>query len=489
MVYEPVNSIEVICWDVPVGALAFDARYGVYAFEYYESFRQSGWELSPLLLPLSTSGAVVFPNLSRETYFGLPAFIADSLPDAFGNMLIDSWMASQGISRNQITSLDRLAYLGTRAMGALEFRPALRRESTTASALAMSELVETARQALIVNLRQDRQNPDIALVVPPEGGAALAVPLEGREIAHAVPPEGGAVLAEPSEGRETALLDTSPTPQSELAQLIAIGTSAGGARAKAVVGFNPQTEDFISGQFHLPQGFEPWIIKFDLSAPGEAAQPGRKQAYGRIEYAYYLMAQDAGLDMQPCRLYEAASRAHFMTRRFDRTPAGHKLHMQTLCAMTGLDFNLRDTHDYNQAFMTIEELGLGYQTTDQLFRRMTFNVAMANNDDHTKNLSFIMSPTGQWQLAPAYDLIHAYNPQGQWTSRHLMSVNGKYSNITKNDLLAVAERFHVSAPKDIIDSILAIATEWPFYAKTVYLPVETTAIVGNDISHCSELLH
>jgi serine/threonine-protein kinase HipA len=447
MAFEPVNSIEVVCWDKPVGVLAFDSRYDVYAFEYYEAFRQSGWELSPLLLPLSTRGAVVFPNLSRETYFGLPAFIADSLPDAFGNMLIDSWMAAQGVSRHQITALDRLAYLGKRAMGALEFRPALQRDNMTSSALEMANLVEAARQALVINLRQDEQNPEIKLI---------------------------------SAGQSAE--------QTKLSLLIDIGTSAGGARAKAVVGYNPATDDFISGQFALSEGYEPWIIKFDLAEPDETPEPGHKQAYGRIEYAYHLMALDCGIDMQPCRLYQADGRAHFMTRRFDRTVSGEKLHLQTLCALAALDFNLRDTHDYNQAFMTIEELGLDYSATDELFRRMVFNVAMANNDDHTKNLSFIMASDGLWHLAPAYDLIHAFNPQGLWTSRHLMAVNGKRSDITRDDLMDVARRYHVSAPADIIDTVIDVATRWPDYAESAGVPGGSIEIVQNDIDFFAELL-
>jgi len=449
MAYKPVNSVEVICWDEPVGALAFDDRYDVYAFEYYESFRQSGWELSPLLVPLSTNGAVVFPNLSRETFFGLPAFIADSLPDTFGNLLIDSWMSAKGVSRQLITPLDRLAYMGKRAMGALEFRPALRREAAKPSALEMAELVETARQSLVVNLRADVQNPDISLVL-------------------------------------NAGLDSGQ--QSELAQLIAIGTSAGGARAKAVVGYSSEKDDFVSGQFKLPKGYEPWIIKFDLMGSDATVMPGRKQAYGRIEYAYYLMAKDAGIDIQPCRLYELGSRAHFMTRRFDRSASGGKLHMQTLCAMAGLDFNLRDTHDYHQAFQTIEELGLGYQAVDELFRRMVFNVAMANNDDHTKNLSFLLAPDGTWQLAPAYDLTHANNPNGLWTSRHLMAVNGKLIDIERADLLALAQRYHVSSPEDSIDAIVEVAAEWPRYAAAAEVPGDTIGLIAQDISRYSGLL-
>ena len=449
MPFEPVNSIEVLCWDTPVGALAFDERSGVYAFEYYEDFRRSGWELSPLLVPLSTRGAVVFPNLSRETFFGLPAFIADSLPDSFGNLLIDSWMAASGISRQQVTPLDRLAYMGKRALGALEFRPALRSDDALPSALEMGRLVETARQALLVNLGKDTQNPTI-------------------ELAENLKP------------------GKSQLDHSELQQLIAIGTSAGGARAKAIVGYNEQTGDFVSGQFDLPPGYGHWIIKFDLSpaTPGSGSQ----QAYGRIEYAYYLMARACGIDMQPCRLYEAAGRAHFMTQRFDRTPQGGKLHLQTLCALAGLDFNVRDTHDYHQAFMAIEELGLGYDAIDEMFRRMVFNVAVANNDDHTKNLSFIMAPDGEWSLAPAYDLTHAYNPTGLWTSRHLMSVNGKFSDIGRADLLAVAQRYHVLKPDSAIDLILATAADWLSFAERAAVPEEKAATIAADIGHCSRLL-
>ena len=450
MPYKAVNSIEVLCWDTPVGALALDDRYGVYAFEYYESFRQSGWELSPLLLPGSTQGAAVFPNLSRDTYYGLPAFIADSLPDAFGNMLIDSWMAAKGITKQQITPLDRLAYLGKRGMGALEFRPAARRETTKPSTLEMANLIEAARQALIINLRPDEQNPTIAIA--------------------------------------STTTDQNNVKQDELSQLVAIGTSAGGARAKAVVGYSEEKDDFVSGQLALPKGYEPWIIKFDLAALETAGSHDRRKPYGRIEYAYYLMALDAGIIMQPCKLYEAAGRAHFMTRRFDRTEAGKKLHMQTLCAMAALDYNVRDTNEYHQAFMTIEQLGLGYAATDELFRRMVFNVAMANNDDHTKNLSFLMAPDGMWHLAPAYDITHAYNAKGLWTSRHLMGVNGAYSSIKRSDLLAVARRYHVSSPEEQLDAILVVAANWHQYAAEAHIPEETAEAIACDINHCSALL-
>lgn len=448
MVYRPVNSIEVLCWGTPVGVLALDERYGVYAFEYYDSFTRLGRELSPLLVPTSTRGAVVFPNLSRETYYGLPAFIADSLPDAFGNMLIESWMAAKGIARERITPLDRLAYLGKRGMGALEFRPALRRETVKPSALVMANLVETARQALNVNLRRDEQDPVISL------GSVK------RDAPH----------------------------DDELKQLIAIGTSAGGARAKALVGYSEKTGSFVSGQLALPAGYDPWIIKFDLSTPQATDQKHESKPYGRIEYAYALMAHDCGIAMQECRLFEAAGRAHFMTRRFDRTSTGEKLHMQTLCALAALDFNVRDTHDYNQAFLVLEQLGLGYDALDELFRRMVYNIALANNDDHTKNIGFLLPQGGGWHLAPAYDLTHAFNPQGIWTRRHLMGVNGKYAAIERGDVLALARRYHVSAPEAALDAVLSVAANWKRYAQEAGVSEESSKRIARDIESCSALL-
>jgi len=452
MPHKPIISIEVLCWGHAVGALVLDPRYGVYAFEYYEDFRRSGWELSPLLAPRETPGALVFPNLSRETYYGLPAFIADSLPDSFGNLLIDRWMAAQGVSRQQITPLDRLAYMGSRALGALEFRPALRDGAPAPSALEMGALVETARRALLVDLKRDVQNPTVT----------FATRL----------------------GADDA--DDAAT-QSKLQQLIAIGTSAGGARAKAVVGYNSQADDFVAGQFALPPGYDHWIIKFDLSPAGTEGS-GPRSAYGRIEYAYYLMALSCGIDIEPSRLYEAAGQAHFMTKRFDRNAEGGKIHTQTLCALAGLDFNVRDTHDYHQAFMAARELGLSYGALDELFRRMVFNVAFANNDDHTKNLSFLMTPDGAWTLAPAYDLTHAYNPNGLWTSRHLMAVNGKFEHIARADLLELAQRYHVSSPQDCIDAILAVAADWPHYAEQAGLDEQTTLRIAADIEQCTQLL-
>ncbi|MDR1185062.1 MAG: type II toxin-antitoxin system HipA family toxin [Coriobacteriales bacterium] len=460
MPHKSTESIEVSIWGQPVGVLAFDPGSGVYAFEYYEGFKRLDWELAPLTVPLSTQGPVSFPHLPVETFFGLPAFIADSLPDAFGNALIDRWMAVQGVRKEEITPLDRLAYLGKRGMGALEFRPALKTGDAKPAALEMSDLVEAVRRVLSVELWRDND------------------PIWGM----------------PADEDDAAL-------PSELARLIAVGTSAGGARAKAVVGYSEQADAFLSGQFDLPEGYRHWIIKFDVASVDKVGSP---HDYGRVEYAYYLMARSCGIEMAPSRLYEAGGRAHFMTRRFDRVPVKEraverrveqgvergsgKLHMQTLCGMAQMDYKQRGVHDYNQLFMVLDELGLGYRAVDQMFLRMVFNVCAANNDDHTKNHSFLMDSEGVWALAPAYDLTHAYRKDSLWVSRHLMSVNGRFEGIERADLLSVARQFQVAAPQRLIEDALTSMRHWPEFAGQAGVSEEATHRIQSDIEEFSALV-
>ena len=426
MGYKPTTAIEVLCWGRRVGAVAFDPSLGFYAFEYYPEFRSSGIELAPLTVPLSTARPVVFPALSDRTYHRLPSFIADALPDRFGNALIDAWMADQGVARDDITPLDRLAYMGKRAMGALEFRPAARAESTKPTAIEMLSLVEAARHALSVNFA---------------GEASV----EERE---------------------------------QLGQLVSVGSSAGGARAKAVVGWDPVSGNFVSGQFDLPEGYEHWIIKFDIDG-----SEGVPRQYGRVEYAYSLMARECGIRMEESRLQEAAGSSHFMTRRFDRQN-GAKIHMQTLCAMSELDFNMVGAFSSAQLFETALDLGLPLTAIDELFDRLVFNVCMANNDDHTKNWSFLLPEGGLWQLAPAYDLTYSYAPANPWLSQHFMSVAGKFSEITRGDLLALAERFSVSDASRRIDDIVSVAQCWPDFANEAGLSAARTDEIGGAIAIC-----
>ncbi len=406
--YKPVHVIETRVWGKTVGAVALDTRQGYYAFEYAPEFVKSGIELAPLTMPLSQASVpFIFSDLPELTYKRLPALLADALPDDFGNALIDGWMARKGVERSHITPLDRLAYMGKRGMGALEFRPARSHAETSSTALALSKLVETARLAVRGEL----------------GSGHLA--------------------------------------DAALAQIIRVGTSAGGARAKAVIAWNPATQQILAGQFDVAPGFEHWLLKFD--GMGADKELGGSQDYGRIEYAYYLMATASGINMSPCRLFEESGRAHFMTKRFDRE-GNRKHHMQTLCAMAHLDYKQKASHDYSQVFQALSSLKLGYAAQEEAFRRMAFNVMAANCDDHTKNVSFLLSEGESWRLAPAYDVTHAHNPEGEWTNQHLMAVNGRFTGISRDDLLAVADRFGIGTASKVIKQVGAAIQSWPDFA-------------------------
>ena len=415
--HNPVTVVEVRLWGRRIGAVARDPRLGFYAFEYDPIFVKQGIEVAPLTMPLAQAGdPFIFTDLPAPTFKRLPAMLADALPDDFGNALIDAWMASKGISREAITPLDRLAYMGRRGMGALEFRPARGPNVASHTAIKMNRLVESARLAV-----------------------------QGQ-------------------------IDTDAHARAALAQVIQVGTSAGGARAKAAIVWNPSTDEIRAGQFDADPGFEHWLLKFDgMGHDQELGQMGLGQNYGRIEYAYSLMAKAAGIDISPCRLLEEGGRAHFMTRRFDRTvdTAGKtvKHHMQTLCAMAHLDYKQKASHDYAQLLQTVQRLKLGHDAMAEVFRRMAFNLVVANCDDHSKNFSFML-PAGsrQWKLTPAYDITHAFNPKGEWTYQHLMGVNGKFDNITRDDLLRIADRFAIGPAARIIDQVAATTSDWPRFA-------------------------
>lgn len=420
--------IEVVIWGSRVGALAPDPRLGVYAFAYQPSWRGKAIELAPLMMPVANGrDAFVFPNLPSATFNGLPGMVADALPDDFGNALIDAWMAEHGIPKNAVTTLDRLAYMGKRGTGALEFRPARGSQRESSAPLKMKTLVEEARKLVSGNIGID---------------------------AHA---------------------------KAALANMIRVGISAGGARAKAVIAWNPKTNEIRSGQFDAAPGFEHWILKFD--GVGQYPELGAGEDYGRIEYAYYKMATAAGIRMAESRLLEENGRAHFMTKRFDRElTKGRtiKHHMQSLCAVSHLDFKQRATHSYAQLFMTAAQLGLGDEATDEVFRRMAFNVMARNCDDHTKNFSFILKEGHAWELSPAYDVTHAYNPKGEWTYQHLMSVNGKFDDITREDLLVEADRFGVRRAKDQLAAVREALENWSNYARESKLKTSAMDRVSKD---------
>ena len=419
MSYQRVVVLNVFVWGKHVGAVA-PAERG-YAFEYLPAWRRGGVELAPILMPLASRRRIfAFPNLNEQTYQGLPPMLADAVPDRFGNGVIDSALAREGILPRQISALDRLAYVGARGMGALTFAPDSS-PKTTHLAVEMSHLVEAARAAV----HGDLNDPDVAT--------------------------------------------------RSLNELIQVGTSAGGARAKAVIAWNTTTGQMRVGGVSAPEGFEQWLLKFD--GVGTDNQLGQALSYGRTEYAYHLMATAAGIQMSQCRLLEEGGRAHFVTRRFDRPgTSGDSLHLQSLCALSALDFNAIETHDYASLFTTAESLGV--DDHDQLFRRMAFNVLASNNDDHTKNHAFLMSSDGTWSLAPGYDITFAYNVRSPWTAKHLMSVNGKFSDITKADLHAVGERFAVPGYRAIIRDVQASVKGWDEFAAMAGLPDERTAEVA-----------
>jgi len=403
--YTPVPIVEVRIWGKAVGAVALDPVLGYYAFEYQPAFLRSGIELAPLMMPLAAArDPFVFADLPELTYRRLPGLLADALPDDFGNALIDAWMAREGAGKAQITSLDRLAYMGKRGLGALEFKPVRGpKPSKSATAIEMSELVESARRAV-----------------------------QGE-------------------------VDTDAHAEAALAQILQVGTSAGGARAKAVVSWNPETR-------------------------GIDERLGVSQDDGRIEYAYHLMARAAGIAMSPCRLLEENGRAHFMTKRFDRD-GNSKHHLQTLCGLAHLDYRQKATHDVSQFLMTVDRLQLGYPAMEEAFRRAAFNVMAANCDDHTKNISFLLSEGGAWELAPAYDVTYAYNPNGEWTYQHLMSVNGTFAGITRDDLLIVADRFGVGTAPKVLEQVEDAVAAWPDFAGRANVSAPEVARIRDHHQH------
>ena len=420
--------IEVRIWANRVGAVAPDPRLGCYVFAYDPLWRKSGIELAPITMPLNDSRTTfAFPNLSEPSYKRLPGLLADALPDDFGNTLIDAWMSRKGVEKRNVTVLDRLSYMGRRGMGALEFKPARGAHRESAEPLEMKSLVEAARMAIQGDLSGDVES------------------------------------------------------QAAIANIIRVGTSAGGARAKAVVTWNQETHQIRSGQFDAEPGFEHWLLKFD--GVGRDSELGGSADYGRIEYAYHLMASAAGIKMSPCRLLEENGRAHFMTRRFDRDVKNQetvKHHVQTLCAIDHIDFKQRATHDYSQLFMVISNLRLGDDAISQAFRRMAFNVMAKNCDDHTKNFAFLLRQGESWELAPAYDITHAYNPHGEWTYQHLMSVNGKFNGIKRSDLLIEAERFGVRRPLDLLSEVRSALDSWQQFSTDAGLNSITAHAIATD---------
>ncbi len=404
-------------WGRTIGAVTLPDGAEHASFQYTPEFARSGIEVAPLTMPLA-SRPYTFRSLALESFHGLPGLLADSLPDRYGHALIDAWLAGQGRAPESFNVIERLCYVGRRGMGALEFHPIRGPRAQSSSPVHLAALVELASEVLA-----DRER----LV------ASLA---EGH--------------------REAAMRE-----------ILRVGTSAGGARAKAVIAYNPASGELRSGQVDAPSGFEHWLLKLDgVQADRDRENLGDPQGHGAVEYAYHRMALDAGIQMSECRLLEENGRSHFMTRRFDRDERGAKLHMLSLGATAHLDFNQAGAHSYEQAFMVIRRLGMDAQVIAQQFRRMVFNILARNQDDHVKNIAFLMGPDGVWRLSPAFDLTYAYRPRGRWTGRHQMSVGGKREGFTLADLrtCAKAAGLRRGAERRMVGEVAEVLSEWPRHA-------------------------
>lgn len=405
-----VKTAFVKLWGKRIGAVAWDEKQGLGFFEYDKPFVNGKLEVAPVKMPLSTR-VYSFPELRNATFKGLPGLLADSLPDKYGNELINIWLARNGRPENSLNPVELLCFIGSRGMGALEFEPTTLPASGSSHSIELSSLIETTMKLL--------------------------------------------------ESRENFETHTEHEMQDVLLDVLKMGTSAGGARPKAIIAYNEATGMIRSGQTLQDEGYEHWLIKFDGV---NDSQFGVSYGYGRVEMAYYKMATDSGIDMMESRLIEEEGRAHFMTKRFDRRNGNQKLHVQTFCAMQHFDFNQISSYSYEQLFQTMRQLRLSYTEAEQMYRRMVFNVFARNCDDHTKNFAFLMEPDGNWQLAPAYDVCHAYRPDSEWVSQHNLSINGKRKDFTKEDLLLIAKQNSIRNPEGIITEVMEIVSQWPKYA-------------------------
>ncbi len=417
-----MNTIaEVRLWGSTIGAVSIEDDQRVASFEYDPQFARSGVEPSPIMMPVKRS-IYRFPELSQRSFHGLPGMLSDSLPDKFGNALINAWLASQGRTPDSFNAVERLCYTGRRGMGALEYRPAIGPVARQTNKIQVDRLVQLASEIL-----SQRNN--------------LKVSFEEKK-------------------KEEALK-----------QILRVGTSAGGARAKAVIAWNPQTNEVRSGQIPAEKGFEYWLLKFDGVSGNKDKELEDPKEYGVAEYAYYLMAKSAGIDITECRLFEEADRRHFMTKRFDRLNGGEKLHMQSLAAMAHFDFNMAGAYSYEQAILTARQLDLPMESIEQLYRRMCFNIIARNQDDHVKNIAFLMDKKGKWSLSPAFDLTYAYNPEGDWTSRHQMTLNGKQDNFSEEDFQECARISLMKRGrwKTIYQEVYNSVKRWPDFAEEASL--------------------
>jgi serine/threonine-protein kinase HipA len=400
-----VDIAKVKLYGNDLGTFRWDERYAVAQFEYAESFVGRGIEPAPIMMPVREGMVYSFGDIGKETFKGLPGMLADSLPDTYGRALFDRWLALTG--RQSGNPIETLCFFGKRCMGALEFEPAMDMPYNSSTKIEINALVNVASEALA-------EKKDFGANLSDDKKAAIA-------------------------------------------EIVRLGTSAGGQRAKAIIAYNKNTGEVLSGQVDAPAGFDYYLIKLD----GVTAEAGFRetQNFGRLEYSFYRLVKECGIEMSECSLIEENGRAHFLTKRFDRVN-GEKVHMQTLCAVAHYDYRLLRAYSYEQAFNVMRTLRLPYSQAQEMFRRIVFNVVVRNQDDHTKNISFLMDKNGKWRLSPAYDMGFSYNPDGGWTSQHQMSINGKFDGITRSDLLEIAKRNNIKEAAEIIDQVCSVASRW-----------------------------
>jgi serine/threonine-protein kinase HipA len=408
------SHAEVVLWGSSIGAVSLRDGDGVANFEYDPDFARDGIEVAPLRMPLVRGRIYRFPRLSGESFSGLPGMLADALPDRFGHALIDAWLATQGRDPEDFDAVERLCYLGQRGMGALEFKPATGPKPSTSHRLDVESLAELAAEVLA-------QRADLS-----------------TRLSH---------------------------KREAMREILRVGTSAGGARAKALIALDPETEEVRSGQLEADSGFEYWILKFD-GVDDKSRDLGTGLGYGTVEWVYSELAGLAGIEMTECRLLREGERRHFMTKRFDRDESGGKIHMQSLAALAHLDFERAEENSYEQAFQVIDRLGLPRTAKVEQFRRMIFNVVARNQDDHVKNIAFLMDRRGRWSLSPAYDVVYAYNPNGRQTRRHQMSINSKRDRFTVADLREVGKvaTLKRSEADDVLAQVSEAVAAWPLWA-------------------------
>ncbi len=430
-----VTTAFVKIWGKTVGAIFWDQNTGIASFEYTKKGRELGWDLSPIKMPISEGETIFsFPELrpsknsDYDTFKGLPGLLADSLPDKYGNQLLNTWLAQNGRPQNSLNPVEQLCFIGTRGMGAIEFEPTQLKPTSRTFSVEIDSLVKAAKKIL--------------------------------------------------NKREAFTSNVSKKEQEAIQELLKIGTSAGGARPKAIIAYNEKTGEVRSGQTNSPKGFEQWMIKLDTVSD---VQFGETNGFGRVEMAYYDMAKDCGIEMMPCKLLEENGRAHFMTKRFDREGNNIKHHIQTFCGMEHFDFNEVTSYSYEQLFQTMRKLKLPFYEAEQQFKRMAFNIIAKNCDDHTKNFAFRLKKGEKWELAPAYDVCYAYREESSWVNQHALSLNGKRKDFTREDLLRLAKSISIKKGNQYIDEINAVVANWKTYANKWRVDSKLAAIIERNL--------